>query len=117
MIVKETDTNTVVVAQQFNPTVVSQKWLEEIELLRPGEIKGDFAFTSAFSQFATDKFRFLVFPDRVAIGLLVGREEQKALLLDRLGKLVRAVPHTPYTGLGLNFQFQLSPQDGDTLRI
>lgn len=116
MSVQETEPAAVVVAQQFNPTVVSQKWLEEIELLRPGEIKGDFAFTSAFTQFATDQFRFLLIPDRVSIGLLVPPDQQQALLLERLAKLVQYVPHTPYTGLGLNFTFQVDPDDGDTAR-
>src|SRR5688572_15202082 len=100
---------TVVVAQQFNPSVASQKWLEENGLLKPADLEAPFAFTNAFVKFITTDFDFLLLPDRLQFNLLAEPPRQKALVLEKVGNFVRAVPHTPYTGLGLNFSYQILP--------
>jgi hypothetical protein len=115
--VGSTAASAVVVAHQFNPSVASQKWLEENGLLRPADLEAPFAFTNAFSKFQTKDFDFLLLPDRLQFNLLAEPPYQKALVMEKVGSFVRAVPHTPYKALGLNFTYQVLSADGDTCAL
>jgi hypothetical protein len=115
MKVGSADSAAVVVAQQFNPSVVSQRWLEDLGLLKADDlVKEPFAFTSAFTQFSTREYSFFLIPERLLFGLRVPAEEQKSLLMGKFARFIKSVPHTPYTGLGLNFSYKIQPDDGDT---
>ncbi len=107
----------VIVAQQFNPSVASQKWLHDIGLLTMADLERPFAFTPAFAQFSGPDFDFLLLPERLQFTLLGDSSGQKDVLLDKVAKFVREVPHTPFTALGLNLTYQIVPAHGDTTRI
>lgn len=107
----------VVVAQQFNPSVASQKWLYDIGLLTQADLERPFAFTPAFAQFTGAEFSFLLLPERLQFTMLGEPAGQREILIDKLARFVREVPHTPFTALGLNLTYQIVPTAGDTTQI
>ena len=109
--------NAVVVARQFNPTVTSQHWLVKTGLLADGDPGKDFVFTPLFSHFTNDEFDFLLVPERLQIAPLVEADKQQGLLIDRVGKLIKAVPHTPFVAVGLNFTVQIVPEHVDVIAL
>ena len=60
-----------------------------------GGFGDDFAFTPMFSQVVTDRFSLLVIPERLQFTPKVPVEEQKPLIVEKVGAFVRALPHTP----------------------
>ncbi len=105
--------NVVVVAQQFNPSVVSQLWLARHGLVAEGEFEPGSIFVEGLVQVCTRRFVLLVTPEQLQLVPRVPEEEQDALITHTLGTLVRTLPHTPFRAMGLNFTWHLVPDDGD----
>src|SRR5690606_15898023 len=78
----------------------------------PGSI-----FSDAFVQVRVDDFGLLVLPPQLQFVPTVSHENQQELIVKKLGPIIAAIPHTPYTGLGLNFSWHLVPKDGDINRL
>src|SRR5437899_1423114 len=95
--------NAVVVARQFNPSVLSQIWLVETGILQTTDFGGEFAFTPLFSQVTTKDFTLLVIPERLQFVPTVDENRQRAFIIEKVGAIVKALPHTPYTAMGMNF--------------
>lgn len=117
MSVRLVTTNAVVVAKQFNPTVASQAWLVDIGVLPKAEATEDFAFTPLFAQVTVEDFALLLVPERLQFIPRVEPERQRALIADKVGRFVRAVPHTPFSAVGMNFQYQLVPDHTDVRHL
>lgn len=102
----------VVVAHQFNPSVVSEVWLTRHELLAEEEKEPGCVFTDAIVNVRSKGFNLLVTPDQLQFAFRVPSEQQCDLLLQKLGKIVDLLPHVPYHALGLNFVwlFRSEPQ-------
>jgi hypothetical protein len=105
--------NAVVVARQFNPSIVSQMWLANTGIVPEGGFGEDFAFTPMFAQVVTDQFALQIIPERLQFTPKVPVDAQRVLITEKVGALVRALPHTPYTAVGLNFPFHLVPDQVD----
>lgn len=103
----------VVVANFFNPSVVSQLWLVRNGLLTDDELPANSGsiFSDTLVQVVTPRYTLLVTPDQLQF-MPVGEEGAKQLILDKLGLLVGLLPHTPFRALGLNFSWQFKPADG-----
>jgi hypothetical protein len=107
----------VVVAQQFNPSVVSQMWLVRNGLLAEEDfLKGCF-FSDVVVQVRSRQFALLIIPEQLQFIPAVSQEEEQALIADKVGRIVRTLPHTPFRALGLNFTWHLTPRDGDIARV
>ena len=106
--------NTLVVAQQFNPTILSQSWLSRNGILAEVDFRKGCIFTDMAVQVEADEFHLLVVPPQCQFTPRVEVERQQRLVVDKVGRIVRYLPHTPYRAVGLNFTWHLTPEDGDT---
>jgi hypothetical protein len=96
--------NIVVTASNFNVLLVNQIWLDEHGVIPRGEMApGASVFTPPLVQVSTPNFEFLLVEDRLQFTPLCEDALKQDLIVDRLGRFINLLPHTPYTGLGLNF--------------
>jgi len=102
---------TVLVAQQFNPTIVRDHWLIKHGLVAEDDFEGGCTYTDAFVNVQSKEFDLLVVPNQLQFLPKVPPDEQQALLVEKIGAIVEKLPHTPYTGIGLNFTWHLVPED------
>lgn len=107
----------VVVAQQFNPSVFSQVWLVRHGLLGEDDFLPGCMFTDVLVQVRSRRFHLLVVPEQLQFVPNAPSGEQQGVISEKLGTIVRTLPHTPFKALGLNFNWHLTPQDGDVARF
>ena len=61
-----------------------------------------------FVQVPTPDFHLLIVPDHCQFTLSLRVERQQELIVERVGRLVTILPHTPYKGAGVNFIWHLA---------
>jgi hypothetical protein len=103
----------VVVAQQFNPSVVTQLWLRDNQILAAEDFQDGSIFSDYVVQVRSRLFHMLVLQEQLQFVPAVPVEQQQQLVTERLGAIVQLLPHTPYRALGLNFSWHLTPPGGD----
>ncbi len=103
----------VVVAQQFNPSVVTQLWLRDNRVLAAEDFQDGSIFSDYVVQVRSRLFHMLVLQDQLQFVPAVPAEQQQQLVTERLGAIIQLLPHTPYRALGLNFSWHLTPVGGD----
>jgi len=104
--VKAASGSFVLLASSFNPSIFSQVWLKEQELVR-----SDFGpvsvSTPQVAQHSVGKLDLLVVPDRLQLAFPPddedATEEAKGLVVG----VVRLLPHTPIKALGVNFVYRV----------
>lgn len=96
------DANAVIVAHSFNPTIADQFWLADNRIVLKEEFRKK-QFADALVEVATDEFHFLLVPERCQFTPRPGSECASGLIVERLGRLVDALPHTPFQAVGINF--------------
>jgi hypothetical protein len=101
---KSLQANAVLLANQVNVSIFQQVWLIEHGIVLKEEFTKDFFFTPVAVSVPTQRFDFLVAPDRVQIGIK-DVEGAVAILGRTLGTITAKLPHTPYTALGFNFNY------------
>lgn len=114
MSIELVDANVVVVARQFNPSVLSQLWLVRKGLVGEEDFREGCIFTEALAQVNTDEFNLLVVPPRAQFSTHVDRQRQQQLIVHKMGGLVYALPETPYRAVGINLTWQMIP-DAETI--
>lgn len=108
----------VILARQFNPSVITQLWLSRQGILdENGTYKPESILTTNLVQITTDEFVLVVTPDQLQFVPVVPVERQEAIIRDKVGKLVRSLPHIPYRAVGLNFNWHLTPPDGTVSEV
>lgn len=102
-------TSIVIVARDFNPTIFKPFWLKKNDIFLEQELQGSVVITPAAVQIPTENYQFTVLPDRVQ--MVIPRNYSKAEddINRILGGIVKTLPHTPYTALGLNFNYLIAP--------
>jgi hypothetical protein len=105
--------NAVIVARQFNPSVIGQLWLVKSRLLEEGDFLPGCVFTDMAVQVNTREFDLMVVPQQCQFSPRVGRQREQELVVDKVGAIVESLPHTPYRAIGLNFTWRLVPESGD----
>jgi hypothetical protein len=103
----------VVVAQQFNPSVVTQIWLRDNGILAVEDFLDGSIFSDFVVQVRSRLFHMLVLQDQLQFVPAVPDAEQQQLVVRKLGAIIELLPHTPYRALGLNFSWHLTPAGGD----
>lgn len=101
----------VIAARQFNPSILTQLWLVRNGILAEDEFAPGCIFTDDISQVQTNKFHLVAIPQQLQFAPNVSNDAEIQLLSDKLGGIVRALPHTPYTAIGLNFVYHKQPAD------
>jgi hypothetical protein len=111
------DENVVVAAGVFNPSVVGQHWLVKHEIVGEEEFEQGCVFTDVLVQVQTKAFMLAIVPPRLQFAPRVDDDRQQSLIIDKVGGIVKAIPHTPYVACGLNFTWQLKPECVDVASL
>lgn len=106
------DASVVVVARQFNPSVFSQLWLVRHGLVGKDAFRDGCIFSDAIAQVNTEDFNLLVVPPRAQFIANVAEEAQQRLIVDKMSRLVRALPETPYRAVGINMKWKVQTAGG-----
>jgi hypothetical protein len=105
------DANVVITAQHFNPSVFSQLWLVRNGLATEEQVQGEnCAYTNVFAQLITDQMVMQVTADHLRINLPPEGTNNETVIVSKLGRAVDLLPHTPFTAVGLNFTYRLTPE-------
>ena len=99
--------NVVIVAHHFNPSITDQIWLAEKGIVHRDEPESGYVFADMMVQVPTRSFHLLIVPETCQFTPNLAIERQQELIVDRLGMLVRTLPHTPFRAVGMNFVWHL----------
>jgi hypothetical protein len=105
------NSNVVIAAHHFNPSVTNQIWLVDNGIVLREEFETGAVFTDMFVQVPTKNFHLLIVPDNCQFAPAPHVEKQQELIGERVGKLVSILPHTPFRAIGLNFVWHLIPEN------
>lgn len=105
----------VILAKEFNPSIVTKDWLS-----REGIVQGEainFANVPTFSFFESDNFIITVAPDRFEVVLKIAKlVDYRTLDLESLVSVAETfterLPHTPYKAVGINYIWK-AESEGD----
>jgi hypothetical protein len=103
----------VIAAEQFNPSIIKQLWLVRNHVMEEMDFEEGCIFTDEIVQVRSPQFRMLVVPPQLQFVATVPAEEQQEVIVQKLGTIVQQLPHTPFKGLGLNFNWHLEPRERD----
>ena len=105
--------NVVVAAHQFNPSIFKQLWLVKNHIVDEDDFGDGCLFSDPAVKVESGRFGLLVVAPQLQFVPKVPPEEQEQLIVEKVGAMVQALPHTPYTAVGLNFFWHLRPEDSD----
>lgn len=97
--------NLVVTANAFNPSLFRETWLRELDFLQSSLATG-FVFSDSIAHVPTTAFKLIVIPPQLQLEP-ADRVTAPDLARDLVEKVLRRIPHTPFTGVGLNFVWDL----------
>lgn len=100
------NSNIVILAKNYNPSIVSKEWLKEKKVIEENAVK--FTHTPVFSLVQTDNFTFILDPDRLQISVNNSAIENIDNLPKVAERFIAHLPETPYTAVGFNFLFHLN---------
>jgi hypothetical protein len=106
-----------IIAQNFNPSVASQLWLVRNRVVGEGDFLPGCIFTDVLVQVRARRFSLLLTPEQFQFVPAAGEADPQPLIEETIGRIVRALPHTPYRALGLNFTWHLTPECGDVAAL
>jgi len=104
-------TNVVILAEQFNPSIVNQLWLVKINVAKESDFKDGCTFAPVLTDVHTKEFDLLIVPDRLVFKPQMGIEANQKIITSKIGKIVSELPHTPFKAVGLNFTWFLTNGD------
>ena len=102
----------VIAAHHFNPSIVRDHWLIEHGILDAAEdLQEGYVFTDMLVQLRSRRFNLFVVPAQCQFTPHVELGEQQTLIEEKVGRIVRTLPQTPYTAIGLNFHWHIAPEN------
>ncbi len=108
----------VVVASQFNPSIITQHWLIKNNFFTEDEFSPDCVFSSLVADIRTDQFNILVMPERLQFTPKVENTDvQSSLITSKLGKIIAQLPHTPFSALGFNFLWLIDTEADSQTKV
>ena len=106
--------NVVVVAENLNPSIFRETWLVKEGVFTEEEIVPESFFSSVSVNVVTSSVELLIVPERLQLTLKTD-EKQDEIVKKVLGNIVKALPHTPYRAVGINFHWILELSDQSKL--
>jgi len=103
-----TDANIVVLASNYNPSIVSKDWILEKGIIT--ENPTNFAHTPGFSHFESENYILTVSENRLLARVRKINDLNVADLPDIVHKYVGSLPETPYTAIGFNYKWIIHPE-------
>jgi len=104
------DCNVVIIANNFSITTINTVLLYKNKIFTEKELQGA-TYLPVVIEVKTDKFHLNLLPDRLQFSINPTYSNTKALILSKIGKLVKKLPHTPYVAAELNFIYHVTPAD------
>jgi len=104
------EANSVVIARQFNPSVANPLWLVKHGLIREDELGEESAFTNVFAQIVTKEMVMVLTAEQLMFNPLGEPASKQEKAIEKVGKFVELIPHTPYVAVGVNFNYHLVPE-------
>jgi len=101
--------NVVVVARQFNPSVMSQIWLVKNGMMTEADFADNFLFSDSLVQIQNPDFNLIFSPEQLQFQPKGEKAQEQHLIEEKVGAIVRKLPETPYAGVGLNFFWHITP--------
>jgi len=100
----------VIAANQFNPSVFSELWLFRHDIATAEELDQveSKIFSEAVVQVVTGTFNLTILPHQLMFATK-DPVDPTGLILERMGRLIDLVPHTPFQAVGVNFLWQIEP--------
>ena len=98
----------IIAARNVNPSIFRDHWLIINEFVHPTEMGPGCVFTDAFANIVSRHFNLTVTPEQIQ---LTPKPVESPSSVALLGQMVRELPHTPYTGMGLNFVWHVRGED------
>ena len=105
--------NAVILASVFNPSVFRETWLVERDILAAADILPGFLFSEQAVHVPTARYTLTVIPQQLQFAP-AARDVAREIVPAVVGQIVRGLPHTPLTAVGLNFIWRIDPE-GDAL--
>jgi len=102
-------TNIVILARNYNPSIVSKGWLYEKNVII--EPVGNFAHTPIFSSIETDRVSLVLTEDRLQISLRNITPENVEALPRIAAAFVSCLQETPYVAVGFNYHYRILKAD------
>ena len=95
----------VVLARNYNPSIVSREWLQ-----RKGVLTGpviNFVHSPPLSLVEGEQLSLLLDENRLQVVLKQPTADNLDRLAESVDRFIDALPETPYTAIGLNFRFSV----------
>lgn len=101
--------NIVILARNYNPSIVSKEWLYEKDIIR--ETVRNFVHTPVMSLIETESISIVIEQERLQISLKNINYENIDALPRIATEFVSALPETPYVGLGFNYHYGIPKEN------
>lgn len=100
------------VAHDLNLSIFNPPWLLRESILKEEEFDWKQSlFSPALIRIPTSRFELMILPDRIQLRFPPERTDVESDLLRVLGTIVSKLPHTPYSALGLNYDYLIAPDN------
>lgn len=106
------DCNIVIVANTFNVNILNPVWMYKNKIFSEKELQGATCLPVVV-EVRSDNFRLNITPDRLQFSIDTKYNNPKKLIISKIGRLIEFLPHTPFTAVGLNFTYHVTPSDKD----
>ena len=101
--------NLVIVAKNFNPTIIGENWLVKKEIIQASDKQPGSIFSDVVSQLQTAEFSLTVMPEQLLFNPV--SLESQPLVTSKIGKIVEELKETPFNALGMNFIWHVNSTD------
>ncbi|MFH2057335.1 MAG: hypothetical protein ABIJ59_00350 [Pseudomonadota bacterium] len=110
------DCNIVIIANTFNVNILNPVWMYKNKIFSEKELQGA-TYLPVVVEALSDNFRLHITPDRLQFSIDTKYKNPKKLILSKIGRLIELLPHTPFTAVGLNFTYHVTPSDKDIYKL
>lgn len=107
---KLTSENIVIIAKNLNPSLFSQLWLVKQGIVNEEDFASNCIFSPFVTQVFTPNFQLFVVPERLQFTLINKSEDSAEFIKEKVGTIIKSIPHTPYRAIGINFNWIVAPE-------
>ena len=111
-IVELIDSNIVIIAHEFNLSVINSIWLFKNNIFTEEELQGRPSLP-VFVEAQSKDFNFKIVPERLQFSISPKCDNASHLISSKVAKIINELPHTPYTAAGFNFTYHIFSKDMD----
>ncbi|MEK7397730.1 MAG: hypothetical protein AAB116_12435 [Candidatus Poribacteria bacterium] len=101
--------NVVIVAKNLNPSLFSQLWLVKQGIVGEEDFAPNCVFSPFITQIFTDDFQLFVAPEQMQFTLKEKSKDNSELAKEKVGIIIKSIPHTPFKAIGTNFHWKVIP--------